>query len=112
MVAYAILFTVEVTLEILNKVAATVLRMEEVGKILIGDRNFTITEYTGIFKTNAATWTKTDGKGSLLSPKTAVLSVYWWWVLPQSKICCDKHLSLMNALFVALCSRRQFLQCD
>ena len=64
-VSYAILFTVNVTMEMLNKVATTVLQMEQAGQILIGDRNFTITDHTGIFKTATAALTGTDGNGSL-----------------------------------------------
>ena len=64
-VSYAILFTVDVTMEILNKVATTVLQMEQAGQILIGGRNITITDYTGIFKSATAPLTGTDGNGSL-----------------------------------------------
>ena len=60
-VAYALLFTVEVTREMLLKVALTVLHMEEVAQILIGDRNFTLTDHTGIFRTATTALASTDG---------------------------------------------------
>ena len=61
-VVYSIFFTTDVTAATIVNVAYRVLFMEEKKDIQIGDQQYTLLNYTGIFSTLNDTYTVYDGE--------------------------------------------------